>query len=1290
MCYHIRFAPKNDINSTITTNGTIQHEVVDRKMVQVLSKAKDHMMPLTELFTALEMTTEKHIAWIRNHITKRVEQGIFEKVKVVSDNKRVVYLKWIAPLATIAKPEKLNATKQQEHERQNATLCGEALAKAILKHVESNPGVTTKDLYEMVSDVKWANLRKMLHLNVQKGAKYRLYTIIESQGRVRQYRYFTRDGIIKYYTSRGELVDLSDNDNDNVEDGDGSFTGKKRKHGNTSGSITTRSQFPVADQCENDNFLTEPNTNSHDNNSNDLKRKRQEQENNERVIKSLKGTEKSTVATAAIKSKPQSMKGSNITSNKRKQAITTIVLRDKVREINNDLREEITTATAEGNSDDAPPIARTTLIRLAESLHGHEIIRMVKCTVPIYGGGIENKILLLHPDLDQNSPDVKQYLDRIRTNKTVNPHPARRRHIQEIHVADDSTSINTDLSQRQLESRNIMHMSPEKHWREVAQRHGWIRSKWLRAKVLHEYIFSKHKDVIKLGDLLNELPLNIYSQTIGLYRYSDKVEEFMRTAQKDMALSKLPKDIETEMITSRYRLRHQLSMLVDILEALELLERVNMTPSSSSTSDSTVRLLHQGKVKNFNVESWPVMQTFQINTIEDIHAFWKELQFVCTSSDTVRSIKPGHVLDTILMPHTWVTVSMLTKEQRNILDQHIDRSEGISPVDDVPLIAYLSRTLGLPQGRIKNYFHGFMRAHNRQKEKKTIKSPKRIMVSELIRSGHTFNPAPIECTGVKAEERTFAPTRKFVRNRYPRAVSSTLKQPLQRWLEVEHEALLYAYAIMRHRSETNGTLFSWAPISQVITNREQNACRRRISHLKETWPRFNDHIEILKRKWAIIYAHGIATGELVDKRPWDWRNYDILGQLEYFVTKLKGNLNECSICLPDNHKLLKTRYDIIKRPFVKHKRPRATLGLDKCDTGLDKSGLSNSALLASIVLRMVFMMPPDTYNAEKSRALFRPFTEKTIEQALQYLRSAGALVIMRKNFNRLIPGQVYNVSEKFIRMFTCERFPRQLLDEANEFYNNLHESIALPSGLRPGAIAVMIDMISANKLELDITSIDQFRKTFQQLYYPRLKHAILALSLLDALVNNMIDRTLRLSATFTRSTDTQSGVGMASNGNIKIPDLNSLSHLSTQTRYVYSTLETFGNSGATLVTLKERLQNMSDKDVIQCVEQLKSNGLVYLVGFMDQRLVVANYISSWFIESKPGQYLQPRMWYNIDGSVNQDVFQGCVRKLVLLITEKPGISSARIEELFNGYMTITEVNDLLLYLCKEDAQMRLN
>ena len=100
---------------------------------------------------------------------------------------------------------------------------------------------------------------------------------------------------------------------------------------------------------------------------------------------------------------------------------------------------------------------------------------------------------------------------------------------------------------------------------------------------------------------------------------------------------------------------------------------------------------------------------------------------------------------------------------------------------------------------------------------------------------------------------------------------------------------------------------------------------------------------------------------------------------------------------------------------------------------------------------------------------------------------------------------------------------------------------------------------------------------------------------------------------------------------------------------------------------------MEDEDIIECVEQLKLNGLLYLVGFMDQRLVVAHHISSWFIKTKPGEYLQPRMWYNIDGGVNQDVFQGCMRKLVLLITEKPGISSVKMTLYFFFFADLINV-----------------
>ncbi|KAI9497183.1 hypothetical protein BDB00DRAFT_805325 [Zychaea mexicana] len=1267
MCYHIRFTPSDDDQtSIISSNGMILHEMVDRKIVKVLANAEDHMIPLTDVFNALGMTTEKHIAWMRNHIVKRVEQGVFEKVKVVASNKRVVYLKWIAPLSSIAKPQKTSA-ENRDQERPDASLHGEELSNVILERVEKNPGATTKDLYELIPNAKWTNLRKSLHFAVQKHTKYRLYTVIESQGRTRHYRYYTRDGIKQYYNNRGESAELSDegrDNNDKHSNSNTSSTGKKRKRGDGNGSIDTQRQ---TDNNEMGNSS-----------SNNIKRQRHEEESSD-LLTNLLNTNDQPI-TKNKDSQIQPMKGSNITANKRKQAMSMIVLRDKVREIDHSLRDEI--AAAAGEAKDAPPIARPTMIRLAEGLHNSKTIRLVRSAVPVYGGGMENKVLLLHPDLNQNDALVKQYLDHARTNKAIHPHPAKRRAISEIQIpsnSNDSPSVTT-VSSEQHVSRNIIHLAPEKHWREVAQRHGWIQSKWLRAKLLHEYLFNQHKDLIRLGDLLNELPLKVYCQMIGLYRHSDKVEAFMRTTQKDMPLANLPRDIETEMITSRYRLRLQLSGLVDVLEALELLERVNtgIVPSS----DTTVRLLNIGKIRDFSVEQWPVIQTFELGTSKDIHDFWKELQFVCTSSDTAKNIKTGHILDTILVPHTWSSMTMLTQEQRNTLDQHLGCSQEMAPVDDVPLIAHLSRTLGLPQKRIKNYYDGYMRAHNKQKTV-NVKSPKRMMVSDLIRSGRTFDPAPATYMSTRTEERTFAPTRKFIRSRTPRTEKlpdSTTKQPPQRWPEVEHDALIHTFAIMRHRAETNKTTFSWMPITQVMKNREPDVCRRRISHLKETWPRFHDHIEILKRKWAEIYAHGIATGELVDGRPWDWLNFDLLGQLKYFIVKLQETENGSSTPLPSNTELLKTKYQVITSRLPISKIRPAVLDSHLCDSLKDKDGLSNTELLATVVLRMVFMMPQDTYDAEKARALFRPFSEKTVERALQYLRAAGALIIMRKNYNRLIPGQVYNVSEKFIRMFTSERFPRSMLDQANDFYNNkLRDDKELPSRMTSGSMVVLLDMISNEELALHMTSVARYSKTHKSVYYPRIKH--------DALANALIEQSLAFATTISRKDDTRHFITTPSNGNVTIPKSEEIkkiiSNLSVQARCVYQTLEEFGAAGATLVMLQKHVQDMNSQDIIKNVEQLKSDNLVHQVGFEDDKFVTAGHAPIWFVEPAPHRYLKPRMWYFVDGSVNQDVFQGCVRKLVLLITEKPGISLAQIQSSFNGYLTVAELEDLLQHLSEK-------
>ncbi|KAI8144010.1 hypothetical protein BJV82DRAFT_667852 [Fennellomyces sp. T-0311] len=1193
MCYHVRFAP--DGNNP-ANNGLICHEVVDRQMVEVLSSAKDKMMPLTDLFTALNLTTDKQIAWARNHITKRADQGVVEKVKVIADSKRIVYVKLKDPLSPVAKPSKTIGV-DKEREIVGPLISGEALEKELTKQVTANPGLTSKDLYERIPNVKWTNLRKSLNRVLQKDSQYRLYTVIESHGRVRQYRYYTRDAIKEYYESRGESADLSDSE---VEEAN---AGEKRKRAGSS-VAGKRKQPPAATDTG-------------------------------RVTKALKDNN----GNAQKKARP--MKGANVTSTKRKEAIAAIVLRDSIREINNELRDEI--AAAAGESESAHPIARVTVIRLAETLHGNGTIRLVRSTVPTYGGGMENKILLLHPDLNQDDAQVQQYLDRARAHKTIVPHPAKRKPVAEIHV-ESSHAKEQEQTPNQILSRNIVYMAPEKHWRDVMQRHGWIRSKWLRAKLLHEHLFNQTNEVIQLGDLLNGMPLNIYCQMIGIYRHSDKVEEFMQTAQKDLPISSLPQDISKEMIT-RYRLRSQLSMLVDILEALELLERVSM-----SNDQVAVRLLCVGKVRNFAVESWPVMQEFQLVALEDVQAFWKELQFVCTSSDTSINIKSGHVLDSILRPHTWVTEHILTKEQRDTLNQHLDYSSGTAPVDDTPLIVHLSRTLSIPTSRVKSYFQGFERAyHNRQKKTKQ-KAAWRTVVGELIRSKQVFDPAPAK----KADEPTFAPTRKFLKSRSQQAV--IIKKPAQIWPEVEKQALLHAYAIMQYRMQANKAPLSWAPTTQVLPQRTHENCRRKINQVKEVWPRFDDSIEVLKRQWARIYTQGIECGDLVDERPYD---------------------NRDTIPLPASTKLLEAQYDVISSHLPESKHWPATLRLYEI-TGNTET-ISNDLLLVAVVLKMIYMMPLNSYDAEKSRELFRAFKEETIHQALQYLRVSGVLSTDRHNWNRLIPGRIYNVSEKFLQTFSSQLFPRERLDQAVSFYSQLQHVQSLPAQLTSGAMVVLLDLISTGEITLCMDSEDEYFRTFGQTRTPKLKH--------DAITSELLDRNTPLSTTFLPNNDTPAATA-PNDARVKIPNVEKvnqeLSKLSSETKRIYTVLETFGPSGATWIMLKRKTEATNDRQIIENVEQLKSKGLVQQVGFSDQRLVTSYQAASWLVESA-GRYFIPRMWYGTDGHVNKEVFQGCARRILLLIVEKPGIGLAQIRQSFDGHLTPAELDDILRYLAENDA-----
>lgn len=94
---------------------------------------------------------------------------------------------------------------------------------------------------------------------------------------------------------------------------------------------------------------------------------------------------------------------------------------------------------------------------------------------------------------------------------------------------------------------------------------------------------------------------------------------------------------------------------------------------------------------------------------------------------------------------------------------------------------------------------------------------------------------------------------------------------------------------MRQRADALRISIAWKPIEQVLPGWDYDTCRRRLHHMKNRYPRLAQDLINLKQQWIKIYQDGVQSGELVDDRPWDIVDFDLPGQLEYFIAKLHAS-----------------------------------------------------------------------------------------------------------------------------------------------------------------------------------------------------------------------------------------------------------------------------------------------------------------------------------------------------------------------------------------------------------------
>ncbi|ORY03011.1 hypothetical protein K493DRAFT_334426 [Basidiobolus meristosporus CBS 931.73] len=311
------------------------------------------------------------------------------------------------------------------------------------------------------------------------------------------------------------------------------------------------------------------------------------------------------------------------------------------------------------------------------------------------------------------------------------------------------------------------------------------------------------------------------------------------------------------------------------------------------------------------------------------------------------------------------------------------------------------------------------------------------------------------------------------------------------WSPQEDEMLLHAYVILRYRARRSK--FLWASITQVFPERVSENCRRRINVLLRN-TRNQDRVNSLVIHWEALYHEGLKTGAFVDEDDVDMIDFDLKGQLEYFMSALRNLPTHDPIPsypLPRNPAILESIFDpsyvssthredvyfedqvefavslrgkmtvMYAHPFIL--RTKLHDNLDLVSEDVDENKIQRELIKA--LVKMILMTPEDQYDSSHAFSILNIFPHNQIVEALEDAKEAGTIVKVKGGFNRRIPGRGFHVSDKFLSVLTGT-FPERMLPQATAFHHHIKGPLVFSPLANSGTMACLLNLLSNSKITL--------------------------------------------------------------------------------------------------------------------------------------------------------------------------------------------------------------------------------
>ncbi|CAA7056623.1 unnamed protein product [Microthlaspi erraticum] len=416
--------------------------------------------------------------------------------------------------------------------------------------------------------------------------------------------------------------------------------------------------------------------------------------------------------------------------------------------------------------DRSSKVDRKTVDRILNRLQQEGLCKCMNLSVPNVTncGRSRNYLVVLHPSAQTWTPDiVGEIHDRIRSFELGlrGQNSSKRKSNEAIPILNDIQrgQTNVDVDSRASKSGAM-------------RANGFVLAKMVRVKLLHCFLWDyfsslpgwdnafssshdrKFENLFALEDAFRAMPLDLFLQVVGS---TQKADDMMKKCKEVVRLSELP--------TAEYKLlmdtsaTGRLSMLIDILRRLRLIQMVSNRLRSDGIEEKYANLTHAMELKPYIEEPVFVAATpnlvsldfrprirhdFILSNRDAVDEYWLTLEYCYAVADhsAAKQAFPGSAVQEVFRFRSWASSNVMTAEQRAKLLQRIaaDENEKLSFKECEKIAKDLNLTL-------EQVMHVYHVKHGRRVRPKSKDKTFAVENSPSSSSGKRKRATPIKTSG---------------------------------------------------------------------------------------------------------------------------------------------------------------------------------------------------------------------------------------------------------------------------------------------------------------------------------------------------------------------------------------------------------------------------------------------------------------------------------------------------------------------------------------------------------------